>query len=148
MKNLFFLMVLMLGSCTLAENIEQEEEKEYYTGSYVPPLVDESSMATLQRLEDFYAIDPIDMEYLRSIYKGDLRVRSGGADLKLHWEKARNLALTEWEFQKEERGWENFSISKRPRILLDENNAKFFRYYEFMVLDSNNELKGSIVIPA
>ncbi|MGL5956645.1 MAG: hypothetical protein ACRC0X_08655 [Brevinema sp.] len=137
-------ILLLLGSCTLAENIKEEEGKDYCS-SYSPDPVEYYDSATLQRLEDFYWTDSIDYNYLRAIYKGNLDLRSAES-VKLHWEKARGLALTEWEFQKEERGWTGFGLSTRPRMVIDDKNTKFYRYYEFLVLD-NDVIKGSILIP-
>lgn len=95
------LMVLLINGCSLAENRKPEEGKDYQ-GEYIPDAVEYHDLATVQRLEDFYSTDPIDYTYLRTIYKGNVKSRSDKS-LKIHWEQARELALTEWEFQKEER---------------------------------------------
>lgn len=38
-------------------------------------------------------------------------------------------------------------LSERPRMVLDSRNNKFYRYYEFLILDQGT-IKGSILIPA
>ncbi|MGL5956323.1 MAG: hypothetical protein ACRC0X_10275, partial [Brevinema sp.] len=66
--SLSMLMILMLGSCTLAENQKPEEGKDYVDQVHEVELVDYEFE---ERLNSFYESEPIENQDLYDLYEGD-----------------------------------------------------------------------------
>ena len=145
------LLILLLGNCTLTENIQKEEDKDFIEAEWKQEAIDINYMSDKERLDYFYTQELVDLEYLAEIYPGYVEVgtlnRVSRESLRYTWEEARLLAMREFDFQKEKENWEQYTISERPRLLLEEGSKDFYRYYEYFVIDDVETIQGSILIP-
>ncbi len=147
MRLLFSLLMMLLSSCTLAENEILGESKDY-TGTI--HNVEQADYEFEERLNSFYESETIDKSDLNNLYDGEFpNGEETPQRLRIHWQDARELALAELELQKEiQMGWNNATVSERPILILDDKGSKnFYRYYEYRVLSGNSQL-GAIRIPA
>ena len=145
MKIFQLLLIFLLGNCTLSENIQKEESKDYQDTTHNVELVDYEFE---ERLNSFYDSEPIAYQELQDLYEGEFP--EGVSDpkkLRIHWKDARELALAELELQKNIQKWQNADISARPVLVLDRDGGDFYRYYEYRVLRGSKFI-GAIRIPA
>ena len=145
MKIFQLLLIFLLGNCTLSENIQKEESKDYQDTTHNVELVDYEFE---ERLNSFYDSEPIAYQELQDLYEGEFP--EGVSDpekLRIHWKDARELALAELELQKNIQKWQNADISARPVLVLDRDGGDFYRYYEYRVLRGERYI-GAIRIPA
>ena len=145
MKIFQLLLIFLLGNCTLSENIQKEESKDYQDTTHNVELVDYEFE---ERLNSFYDSEPIAYQELQDLYEGEFP--EGVSDpekLRIHWKDARELALAELELQKNIQKWQNADISARPILVLDRDGGDFYRYYEYRVLRGSKFI-GAIRIPA
>ena len=145
------LLILLLGNCALTENVQKEESKDFIEAEWKQEAIDINYMSDKERLDYFYTQELVDLEYLAEIYPGYVEVgtlnRVSRESLRYTWEEARLLAMREFDFQKEKENWEQYTISERPRLLLEEGSKDFYRYYEYFVIDDVETIQGSILIP-
>ncbi len=139
------LLILLLGNCTLAENVQKEESKDYQDTTHNVELVDYEFE---ERLESFYNNEPIENQDLYDLYEGEFpEGERNPKELRIHWKDARELALAELELQKDVQNWQDAEISERPILVLDKDGGDFYRYYEYRVL-KDPKFVGAIRIPA
>lgn len=140
------LMVLMLGRCALAENIQKEERKDYFDQVHEVELADYEFE---ERLNSFYESEPMANADLYDLYEGEFpEGERNPKNLRIHWKDARELALAELELQKPiQENWNDAAVSERPILVLDRAGGDFYRYYEFRVIKDQKFL-GAVRIPA
>lgn len=140
------LIVLLLGSCALAENMKKQEGKDYIDQVHAVELVDYEFE---ERLNSFYESESIDPQELIDLYEGEFpEGERNPKNLRIHWKDARELALAELELQLSvQENWKNAAISERPILVLDRDGGDFYRYYEYRVVKDKKYL-GAIRIPA
>jgi len=143
---LSILMMFLLGSCTLAENVQKEESRDYVDVVHEVDLVDYEFE---ERLNSFYESEPIENQELYDLYEGEFpEGERNPQKLRIHWKDARELALAELELQKPiQENWKDATVSERPILVLDRDGGDFYRYYEYRIIKDKKYL-GAIRIPA
>lgn len=147
-KTIFFtfFISIFLFSCALKPTDIKEEEKKYQATIH---NVEKANYEFEERLNSFYQSEYIASKDLDKLYNGEY---PDGVEeptlLRIHWQKARELAIAEFELQKKvQTNWLNADVSERPILALDRNGGDYYRYYEYRILEENDKEVGAIRIP-
>lgn len=146
MKVVLSFLLLSISGCTLLENKQREESKDFVDQAYEVELANYEFEG---RLESFYETEPIENKDLIKLYNGKFpEGEMNPGKLRIHWKDARELALAELKLQiLIQKTWKDASISERPILVLDRDGGDFYRYYEYRIVKDNKFL-GAIRITA